>query len=490
MPKGRCFISYCHKDVNEDLVEYLRFLLKPSVNDLYEILIDKDVRYGDDFDRFMNLLDTVDLVFLVATPRYKERVNAQEGYVSKEYDCILRRLEAAQTEADEASSATEEDAKLPRPSSEFTLIPILLKGSRADSIPNEIATRRFVDLSGIRSYKNKQGRFFVSDYVKTQFGKQLEELSGHLKSVAVNLMPRFDQLFEEAYDCLFLNLKADWHGFYKQNPEQGDALFVKIYAYRQIERQRRYFTVGRKGSGKSTVTDVLSIRKADAYKGHIAIIADHFNLETLYTLFGTTQIKSDARNVVSQLRCFELGWELFIYMNCIKLIVDLDDRGNLSKEQGPHVPKLRKSLEYVHQRGETLSTSELENVYLTYSFSSIIDFVKDCIEGASEDPRKFRTDIQSRFTRDRLLDFALGKGAIDAFESVLRTCKKRFLITLDGFDVKFDRFRRNSLVHHRETLFDRATFEVEWLRALLLLIMAFKQAREGVSRFNELTEFV
>jgi hypothetical protein len=53
---------------------------------------------------------------------------------------------------------------------------------------------------------------------------------------------------------------------------------------------------------------------------------------------------------------------------------------------------------------------------------------------------------------------------------LMRTFNKRFLVTLDGFDTAFDRFRLDGIqLHDEEKMRRRAYFEVDWLRSLLSL---------------------
>jgi hypothetical protein len=56
-------------------------------------------------------------------------------------------------------------------------------------------------------------------------------------------------------------------------------------------------------------------------------------------------------------------------------------------------------------------------------------------------------------------------------------CKRKFLLSLDGFDTKFDEFRRDTVTAFRDAPSEaaaRSSFEVDWLRGLLQICIEIK----------------
>lgn len=63
-----CFISYCHKGIDRDTLNYVKFVLEDKLKDLILFLFDEDLPLGKSFDDFMALLDEVEVVLIFFTP--------------------------------------------------------------------------------------------------------------------------------------------------------------------------------------------------------------------------------------------------------------------------------------------------------------------------------------------------------------------------------------------------------------------------------------
>ena len=59
----------------------------------------------------------------------------------------------------------------------------------------------------------------------------------------------------------------------------------------------------------------------------------------------------------------------------------------------------------------------------------MVRFVRDCIDGARDDPEVFYADISIRFTRERFLEFVFGQEVCDSLWAILRRIDRKFLIT-------------------------------------------------------------
>src|SRR5690606_33356284 len=107
--------------------------------------------------------------------------------------------------------------------------------------------------------------------------------------------------------------KSEW-----SNPEYTsyiDTLFVKTDVFKKVLKQDAWFIIGRKGSGKSTITDILPKFEPDKYLTTIPIYADNISLITTYNIFTSNQaFFSDSKNVYQRLRLFQFGWELFLFI--------------------------------------------------------------------------------------------------------------------------------------------------------------------------------
>jgi hypothetical protein len=94
--KAICFVSYCHGDIDREVLQYVRFLLESRSQQKYEILIDEDVPTGGDLEDFMAFPDKVDAVLILLTPEYKRRVLERKGGVYTEFTRIITRYQQMQ----------------------------------------------------------------------------------------------------------------------------------------------------------------------------------------------------------------------------------------------------------------------------------------------------------------------------------------------------------------------------------------------------------
>lgn len=475
----RCFVSYCHDDVDRVTLDYVRFLLKEHSEEKYELLFDEDLHYGADLSDFMDLLNEVDAVILVLSPAYKRKVEERKGGVYNEYSKIFQRYSELQDQRKTGKKPNEITGY-------FDLIPVVMAGDINSAVPKEIAHLKFLPLSGLRVSRDDHENFIITEHIRKTFVPEIRRLADRLRFVVSILSRDFGELYAEYYQRLFVENKADWTNPKHVYHNYVQTLFVKTFSYKRIEQEAVYFIIGRKGSGKSTVTGVLHQRQQERFIGHIAINADDFDLEGPFALFHFDQVESDTTVVVSRQRCFEFGWEAFIQICAFEILVNAAAAGNLREYQQNRVGPLAEVLTKVVPKRSELSESERMRAYFTHTFSSATTFAELCIDEAREDPKYFYSDIQTRFTRLAYFRYLFGDEAVAALDDVLASMRKKFLLTLDGFDTKFDMFRRRSIVEYHDQLYQRASFEIDWLRSLLLLVLNMKQTPAG--RLHELVQ--
>jgi energy-coupling factor transporter ATP-binding protein EcfA2 len=468
----RVFISYCHEDVDQETLEFLLHIFRTNAKKDYEILIDRiNLQYGDDIPDFMSLLDQVDSVVILLTPAYKRKTLTHSGGVHAEYTRILARHDLAQTLRTAA----------------FELIPVIFTGDESSSLPDELKHLRYLSLVGLRVARDKHKEFMITNYAEQKFVQEIHKIIGNWRVSTTLKSSEFKKQYHELYTRLFRELKASWSDTTAENLDMLEGLFVKTDAYKQIQRQDVYFIIGRKGSGKSTIADVLAIKLKDEYKGFISLIANDFELESLYALLGDQQTASDTTNVISRRRLFEYAWELLIYICAIEILASAHSRGKLSQEQATHVKPLEEFISSLHYRTSIAPSTGVPS-HFWYAFSLSIDYVRRVIDDSESSQNQYYATVRSKLSREGFLAFAIGTEALDCFGKIVATCKKRFLITLDGFDTKFDEFRTNSILKYPQQLRARAIFETEWLAALLLTTLDMKHDRR-INRFFELLEF-
>jgi hypothetical protein len=484
MSRPRCFISYSPEDIDRDTFGFLKEQLKLAAPGC-DILTDADLPPGANLKVFMNEVKNVECVLVLLSPSYKRKVLTRQGGAYDEYNLLLTRY----AELQDALRGGNKIGQIP---GYFELIPILWAGDHSTSVPEELAPLKYFDFVGLRVNRDTSDNFIITDYVKKHYLPLITQIVERFSYISAMKSSSFKELYEDHYDRLFLEVRANWSDKRDKQYNYIDTLFVRTIAYKRVESQIAYFIIGRKGSGKSTVADVLSIRQSERYKGHVKIVADDIDLESLYNWMSLDQIRADTRTFFNRQKCFEIAWEAFIYLCCIRIVVDLDDRGKLTPEQGAFVPALRQFLATPlpsRQYSLFLPANEERQVFFSYCFGSIPTFIEDLIQTARPDkPQLFYSDIQRGFTRTHFFGYLFGADVIKNFGALLETCRKHFLVTLDGFDTNFDMFRHPSVARYDiEGLKKRTIFEADWLRALLHVVLSVKQHHSD--KFHQLLEF-
>lgn len=480
MTKPKCFISYSHEDIDRDAFEFLKVHLQDA-SPSSEILTDADLPPGTDLKVFMNQINSVECVLILLSPSYKRKVLARQGGAYEEYT----QLRSRQSELEKSLKEGKKMGEIP---GYFEVIPVLWSGDHPSSVPDDIASLKYDSFVGLRLARNEKGRFIITDYIRRTYLPLITRIADRLTYISSMKSASFKELYDDHYDRLFLEVRANWSDPRDRQYNYTKTLFVRTIAYKRVENQVAYFIIGRKGSGKSTVADVLSIRERERYKGHVKIIADDIDLESLFNWMNLDQIRADMRTFFKRQKCFEFAWEAFIYLDCICILVDRDDEGHLTAEQSGFVPPLRNFVSKLLPAGNSLPSREKSQVFFSYCFGAIQPFIEELIKAARSDQQQlFYSDIQLGFTRTRFFNSLFGAEVISGFDAVVETCRKRFLVTLDGFDTSFDTFRRSTTVHdEKEGLTKRALFEAEWLRALLHLVLTIKQNHP--TKFHQLLE--
>jgi energy-coupling factor transporter ATP-binding protein EcfA2 len=473
-----CFISYCHEGSDRDTLDYLIHTLKDHLGSGEQLLYDQHLSTGEDFKDFMAMLDRVDVVIILLSPSYKRKVVERQGGVYEEF----RRIWARHTD----QKIGKEDPAWESNKVPFEILPILFSGSYAHSTPDELLTLKQLDLTGLRVSRKPNGEFVIPQSIQNTFTHPIQSLASQIHAESAVKSQAFIKLSNSYYDRLFVDLKASFNDPIFASRDYLDTILVKTSTYFRIESQLAFFVIGRKGSGKSTLTQVLPLTQPDRYQGIIEIIADDFNLESLYGLYSDQQFRSDVNAAVSRDRAFELTWEALLMLAAMDVILNFSINGLLNSVQSRLVEPIEKFIN--NMKGNSPLTHWRTGDLFNYAFTGTMSFVKDCIDGTRSDPALFLVDIGVRFNRERFLAHLFSSEVMDSFRMLLRTFNKRFLITLDGFDTAFDRFRLDSIrAYDEEKMRRRAHFEVDWLRSLLSLTM---QARSrGQDYFYSTLDF-
>lgn len=456
----KVFISYCWEDIDRELLDYLIFILNDTSESKYEIIYDQKSRIGDDIQEFMQLLKVVDAVVIICTPGYKKRIiNRQKSGVYTEFKLILERY-------NEIREFIKPEELRPF----FDVLPVHLSGSRQDAIPDEISTILSESLLGLYPAKDKSGNYIIPQAIKATFLSRIDNIGSRIKAINAIKKESYKESWKELFKLLFKESKAEWHK--PESRKYVDQVFVKTSAYKKVRDQDIWFLIGRKGSGKTTLTDILPILHAEKFFIKVKIEAEDIYLQTIYNLFDTSAgFDSDTKFIYPRTKVLQFGWEVFIILASMYFLVQNGGCTDPAKKK-----RLVDFLEDLLNRELIGSDFSDLNTFFNHSFIQLQNFIDKPFKEARED--KFGADLASHFSIGKFRDYVISKDIHDIFLTCLKDFNDNILLSFDGFDSVFNEFRKESLLSgDLEEFNKRSDFEVNWLSALILLVL-----NQGVSR--------
>ena len=319
--KPSCFISYCRDGADSDSVKHLVQQLNDASEGKIDFLFYEDLTPGSDLPKFMELVKTVNGVIILLTPQYKTRVEERKAGVYKEFSEIMLRYNVEVKNANKKVTNNKEQSYLFK--SPFCLVPIIFSSTFEKSYPQEISGILGIDFSEYRAHKRKNGNLYVTGDIKRKYKDRIKKIVSEVSSHYIESTDEFRVTFEEILKNFFKTTK---HEDIKDNPRLDKLVsttFVETYSFKKVKSQSSYLLIGRKGSGKSTITHHLAMSTSTEaeYKQHININVDNFELEYLYSFIHGTQNEQEQSLTINKIHTFEIAWEMFLYLCCMDVIL-------------------------------------------------------------------------------------------------------------------------------------------------------------------------
>jgi energy-coupling factor transporter ATP-binding protein EcfA2 len=468
-----------------------------------EVIFDQDLRAGDKVDEFMSMITQCHAVLVLCTPEYHNRVSKRIGGVYHEYDLIINAYEKLTLETEREfenniPTSNNTDDRLVNPpdrleqlgtfyrDKRFTILPILISGAPETSVPSEFQNRIWEDFVGMIARKSKNRKQYQPS---THFRNKFRHAISSIEQTTLNIFEfRRKEYIKDAAEIfrkIFYNLKHDSENYDKTTLEQ---LFVKQFEYKKVEKQEAYILVGRKGTGKSTLIDYLTHGISAIRKFPIKINVNEFPMEFIFGFLNSAPHKSDRVFITVRSTLMQFAWEGMLYFCCFEALGREFDSGNLNKDQQESykvIEKLVNSLisevdyEKISEQFEKYENyqSHVINTYFVYALTVANRHLSELIEQApSENEEEFNLYVTRVASIEHYLSRLFGPDLLSHFYSIVEKCSRCFLISLDGFDTQFQRFRKNTLREYTnsELYSDRIRLEIDWLEGLFSTIRRCK----------------
>ena len=436
--KAKCYFSYCWD--NDDLYAVLEFLkseIEKKSNERIEVILDKkDFEVGDDFEEKEKQILECDSVVLFFTPEFKRIIQNMDRNrcVYREYEYV-RELLTYNPKA---------------------LIPALFSGEIIDAVPNEYSKLIATNLANVRLHQNKNGSYTVD--------KKNRAIVNHFTSFVVykteaNFSARdyvFDNEDDEISQLLYIT---------KANEKLPRDCMIKVDAYEEIMNQRSCFVIGRKGSGKSTLFEILKKMNPETFQKKYKILspinADSFELFSLYSIIDS--LGKDEKYLSIE-KILDLFWQLYfgfysMYIVCLE-----------EEHQKIHDTRQKIFRRVSNKLKSRLNVKNIDNDYVRANlFTIVVETLDEYVSVGLMDyanSEYFFSSILANFTVENALKSFLGKDLFFQYQTAIKKCKKRIMISLDGFDASSDNFRIEANNYAKSSEFKEKGLRMIWFEQL------------------------
>lgn len=470
---GKIFISYSHpkKEKIQFLIDYLK---KETAGEL-EILFDEESVIQNSngiITNFINKVEDCDVAILFLTPDYLKKIQEQKESISvyDEYKRVISRFLKLKKEGYynlPTEIGVEKGKK--KKIKYFKFFPIIVSGKMEDSVP-ELITKEGIfvhDFTNLIVEKRKNGSKLKSVNFK-DFKSNFDEIIEEIKKICSGYQEELKRKWQLEFDELFGDTKARWGD--KEILSKYIRAFVKTKVYQKIITQSTKFLVGRKGSGKSTLSDIIPHINQDIFLGAIRINIDKFPIKPIYELFFCDpSFKSDLEllNIKERLKD---AWEVFILTSFIDLLVSLHKEKKIELASTTY----KRLIDFLCKKmgvADFKEISELQNkqsAYLASSFESLYSFVSLNNQSLRNDGPL--TSMLIRNDTSKFRKYVFGQEIIaDLIHITHEYRTSKVFLSFDGFDTDFDLFRREGM--NEDDRDERIRFEIYWVWSFIQLIL-------------------
>jgi hypothetical protein len=469
--KPSCFISYTHSGADFQSIKAFKDLLLALSEDSIEFVSDDRLIIGDKIPDHEALIEKVDAVIIILTEQYNQRISGRTGGVCREYIKILERL-SNQEDRRKRLVKSAGGLEMAQPT-KFTIFPIIFGGDLDRSCPEEIKGHVAGDFTAFRTFRDKTGRIKVQN--REHYESTIKQIINRINFTHVGSTESFANTYEELFNLLFLETKHELIDSIMSDKIKSE-IYVKTKAFRQVLDQYSLILVGRKGSGKTTITKQLMIQNKNRRYVPIEIDVDDFNLEFVHEFNLQPQLFSDIRSLQPQVKLFRAAWKIFIYVSSMILVAQ-----KVEKDRFPH-----EIYEFCNSAIETEKYgADINKMFwplFVWSYTKASDHIDQAISGARTSRTAFYSDVARSLDETNIFRSAIPKNIITLFDTMIEASNLRILITVDGFDTNFSDFRMRTIQEfgQSEEAKIRNRLELDWLRALLHVAIELKRGRSNL----------
>jgi hypothetical protein len=441
----RVFVSYSRQDQEaERAVAFVKWLQQIGKNRL-QFAIDADLKFSDSVREFEKSIALYPCVLVLGTRSYRKKILSAPGSgVARELE-IIRRMMKDKT---------------------LNVFLAVMEGTFDDVFPEDLTEPLAANFVGIFDEPGLK----LSDHTRLRFQPSAKDLVTAM--LAANGAPgRSRRRTDEIQRKLFFEQKQESLSPHLSDEELRE-IFVKTSFYDAVTQSGAYLLIGRKGSGKSFLTEYFTRYPEHRNTVPINVHLRDFRLYNIYQMRSVSTMSADIDQIIPQREIFEAAWSLF-FMAAAILTTFIRIRSGEVNQEMHYIGDMGRFAE----RSGCIDPSPLEGSTLILSSQRLIDWCMEMVFDAinegiarlSGEYARAVASLPSLVDPAKIVPAIIGLPALQQFERVLQKTKSRFLVTVDGFDTKFDTFRRdtNAAVYLESEAKKRVHFEIDWLSGLV-----------------------
>ncbi len=440
----KVFVSYSRHEREVDRVTAIcDWINEISLNKI-EFVIDKSLGHGDNVHDFERSISSYRAVLIIGTRKYKQKIETGDYGVSREHRYLMEALQ----------------------SKKINVFTIISESQFEEVFPSDMKGFRATDFSGVmhdsewRKLSNNTRKMYQAEANSLVIDiLALNEKNILSKSNISKIRQKL--FFEQKHESIADHI----------DDETFNKIFVKTSCYNAVINKSSYLLIGRKGSGKSFLTDYFTRNPIEDNTISIFIHFRLFKLSNIYLMGSASRLSPDIGKIISESDLFECSWSLIFYISCIiqTYIEVKSDQIDYPRH------KMLKIENFLEQSGcldkiplygeDVISVQRL----IDWCVEKVYHTVNSGIEILDNDYAKAISGIQSLVDPLKVVPAIIGLSVIEEFNEIVKQKSPTFLITVDGFDSKFDNFRRdtNSAVYESSEKLKRVEFEINWLTGLI-----------------------
>jgi len=462
----KLFVAY-YQDIHTDnVIAFLKEEFKIKAPEIELVAISNPYKEKN-YHQLWDIIDDCFGSLILFTPIYRSCIEQKTGFIFTEYETIF------------------EIAK--RRYNSFSIFPVQISNIYHDGLTQVNQNNQYYDLT--------QLHFKDNEVTKNEKFSEIEKTTSRLIKDVTGFAPVSEKKYtaEQKYllKTLFQEPKAHFNS--PENEKLISSIIIRNKTLYGVSQNEVSIIKGRKGSGKSTLTQVIPFIYNDIFLSYIPISANELDLDNVYTrILNESDLSIATKYKVKRRIIFTLGWKYFIHLMMLDLFVNLPLERDIQlleeneikeiKDYFNNLPSSYTNYLYSEIQDKKQRYTALCKVYFPHAMSQVVNFIEKINTQVKTSEASKTFDWTNQFNENNFLNFCLPDKILAIINRVIPTIKDqntRILFTLDDFDTPFYEGRKWLLHgHHDEsndfvnkTIKQRSALDVDLLYSLLQIIL-------------------